>query len=300
MNPREQGFLLLTSQLGNPERKPLTPARLRTLAARAKNLQKPVLDRELTAGDLVTLGYDPDSAEKILSLLSEEELLQHYLFRGRRMDCVPVTRVSEGYPMAVRSRLGLDSPGCLWAKGDTALLAGPKIALVGSRELHPENEAFAYEVGKQAALQGVTLVSGNARGADRTAQNACLEWGGKVVSVVADELERCPLQRNVLYLSQDSFDAAFSVPRALSRNRIIHTLAEAVLVAQCTPYRGGTWDGTVKNLKNNWTPVFCLRDGSRATVELNQLGAQYAAMKDLTDLKKLMRSEKQIKMEGLV
>ena len=34
MNPRERGFLLLVSHLGNPERKVLTMAQLRNLAGR--------------------------------------------------------------------------------------------------------------------------------------------------------------------------------------------------------------------------------------------------------------------------
>ena len=34
MNAREEGFLLLSSTLGNPERKILTTAQLRTLATR--------------------------------------------------------------------------------------------------------------------------------------------------------------------------------------------------------------------------------------------------------------------------
>jgi DegV family protein with EDD domain len=54
------------------------------------------------------------------------------------------------------------------------ILKSPGISLVGSRDLNPINEEFAREAGKQAALQSYTLVSGNARGADKTAQNACL------------------------------------------------------------------------------------------------------------------------------
>ena len=40
--------------------------------------------------------------------------------------------------------------------------------------MRQENRTFAEEVGRQAALQGLTLVSGNARGADRAAQESCV------------------------------------------------------------------------------------------------------------------------------
>ena len=56
MNPRERGFLLLTSHLGNPERKPLTVAQFRNLAQRMAGASAPAQDRELTARDLVAMG----------------------------------------------------------------------------------------------------------------------------------------------------------------------------------------------------------------------------------------------------
>ena len=42
MNPRERGFLLLTSHLGDPERKVLTVAQLRSLALRMRDMEQPV------------------------------------------------------------------------------------------------------------------------------------------------------------------------------------------------------------------------------------------------------------------
>ena len=41
MTPREQGFLLLTSRLGDPERKPLTVAQFRTLAKQVQAMAAP-------------------------------------------------------------------------------------------------------------------------------------------------------------------------------------------------------------------------------------------------------------------
>lgn len=298
MNPRERGFLLLTSHLGNPERKVLTMAQLRNLAGRIQGMEPPEEERPLTVTDLEALGYGPEMAGRILALLEEEELLERYLLRGRRTDCIPVTRVSEHYPIIVRQRLGLDSPGCLWVKGDPALLEAPGIALVGSRELRPENGAFAREVGRQAAVQGLVLVSGNARGADRAAQDACLEAGGRVVSIVADELERCPLHSRITYVSEDGFDLGFSAQRALSRNRVIHALGRMVFVAQARLGRGGTWDGVTRNLRLNLSSVACFRDGSDAMQELEQMGAFLVGAEDLRDLSALVQSAQSITLPG--
>ena len=291
MTGPERGFLLLSSHLGNPERKPLTTAQLRTLADRMHHAPRLPEERELMASDLTVLGYRSDMALRILALLNEEDLLERYLTRGSRAGCIPITRVSRDYPVILRQRLGLDSPGCLWAKGDVSILNTPAIALVGSRELHDENRKFAEAVGYEAAVQGLTLVSGNARGADKAAQESCLAAGGRVISIVADSLAAHRERNNVLYISEDDFEAEFSAQRALSRNRVIHALGRMVFVAQSSLQQGGTWDGTVKNLRFGWSSVACFRDGSEASRQLEQMGAYLIDRDDLKDFGCLPESE---------
>lgn len=283
MNGPERGFALLTSHLGNPDRKVLTTAQFRTLASRVRQAASSGENRELTLEDLTALGYGKDFAARILQLLAEEDLLKHYICRGNRLGCSPVTRVTETYPALLRQRLGLDCPGILWAKGNLSLLNTPAIALVGSRELNPENRAFAEAVGSYAARQGLTLVSGNARGADRTAQDACLAAGGSVISIVADELWKAEPGENLLFLSEEDYDSPFTAQRALSRNRCIHALGRLVFVAQSGYRKGGTWDGTARNLQFGWSPVACFRDGSGASKELEQMGAYLICVEDLED-----------------
>lgn len=287
MNAREEGFLLLTSELGVPGRKTLTMPQLRTLAQRVSCANWENMDREMEASDLVALGYGWEMAQRILVLLEDKALLDYYCQRGRKLGCCPLSRISADYPEKLIQTLGLESPGCLWYKGDPELLKLPAVSLVGSRDLLPENRAFAREIGRQAALQGYVLVSGNARGADQTAQNACLEAGGKVISVVADALAEHSPKENVLYLSEDDFDAPFSAQRALSRNRVIHALGKYTFVAQCGYQQGGTWDGTVKNLRFGFSPVYCFADGSPAQHLLGEMGAQSIEMNQLTNFASL-------------
>ena len=289
MNPREQGFLLLTSQLGDPDRRPLTDAQLRLLTERMGFIHRNGEERPLCPEDLMVLGYGQEMANRIVSLMGDMESLRWYVQKGKSAHCVPLTRVSEGYPAILRQRLGGESTGCLWAKGNVELLGYRAISLVGSRDLSPDNEKFAAEVGAEAAQQGYVLVSGNARGADRTAQNACLENGGCVISVVADELETKTPDDRILYLSEDGFDLAFSAQRALHRNHVIHALGDKVLVAQATLHSGGTWDGTVRNLRFGWSPVYCYNDGSEATHTLVQMGAEPITMDQLGDFESLPR-----------
>lgn len=287
----------MTSHLGDPERKPLTVAQFRTLASRVRGSTMPADERDLTGDDLIALGYSKEMAQRIVELLSQQALLDYYLSKGHRSGCAPLTRADEEYPLRVRKCLGEDSPGSLWIKGDLSLLSGPCVSLVGSRELCNANKAFAAAVGRQAALQGYTLVSGNARGADRTAQEACLGAGGKVICVVADSLENQRPRDRVLYLSEDGFNCPFSSQRALSRNRIIHSMGCMTFVAQSSHHTGGTWDGTVKNLSSRWSPVFCYADGTKAVGELEMMGAVLINGEQLADFSKLPKEFADISIE---
>lgn len=296
MTASEQGILLMTSSLGDPTRKPLTVAQFRKLTQRVRNAVHIDEDRDLTPDDLIALGYGQEDALRIITLLSEKGRLQRYLEKARETDCLPVTRVSSHYPRLLRRRLALDTPGTLWAKGDLSLLSQPTISVVGSRDLNDENWQFAAEIGRQAALQGYVLVSGNARGADAIAQESCLAAGGKVIAIVPDALCAYSARENVLYLSADAYDMPFSSIRALYRNQLIHCMGEKVFVVQCSLGKGGTWSGTVHNLKHHYNDVFCFRDESEASRQLAQLGATLITQQELLDISSLESSYKQLSL----
>ena len=284
------GFLLLTSHLGNPERKPLTPAQLRTLSQRVLS-HGAFEPGELTEKELLSLGYAKPLSTRIFALLADTELLERYLQKAKIRKCIPIQRTDARYPVSVRKKLGLDSPGCLWAKGDLSLLDKPKISVVGSRKPKPESRTFAYEAGRQAARQGFVLVSGNAAGADQAAQQGCLDAGGQVISVVPDALHSYLETQNVLYLSEEDYDAPFSSQRALRRNRVIHTLGQLVLAVQSRAGIGGTWSGTAQNLQSRWTPVCVFHDGSEGEAALRGLGAEAVGVEALRNLSALCLRE---------
>ena len=108
---------------------------------------------------------------------------------------------------------------------------------------------------------------------------------------MADELSRQQPRERVLYLSEEDYDAPFTSQRALSRNRCIHALGQVVFVAQSDCNKGGTWNGTVRNLRCSWSPVVCFRDGSEAATELERLGAYLIGMDDLEDFSHLLENQ---------
>lgn len=270
MRAAEEGVLLLCCRLKDTQ-KPLTHAEYRDLARRMRTAPPQDGRQELTEHFLRTLGYDAAFSARILQLLARGGRLSEYLAAEPRITVL--TRVSEGFPERLR-RLGEKSPQTLFCLGDTALLRTRCIALVGSRRIAEKNRAFAARIGALCAKEGFTLVSGDAGGADRAAQEACRAAGGSVVCFVPDELCRREAQEGVLYCSTEGYDVPFSAARALERNRFIHALGEKTFVAQCTPDSGGTWQGTTENLRHHYSPVFVFDDKSAGAEALLARGAE--------------------------
>ncbi len=287
MTAAEEGLLLLCSRLGDPESKPLTMPQFRELGlrVRASGMSGDQL-RELQLPDLTALGYEEAEGARILGLLDRQPALHRYLAKGQEQNIHPITRISPLYPPRFRTCLQDAAPAVLFYRGDPALLDQPSVSVVGSRKLHPENEAFARTAGRLTAENGLILVSGGAAGADLAAQEACLEAGGSCVIFPADRLDRCIPHPNILYVSTDGYDIPFSAPRALFRNRLIHIKGGKVFAAQCTHGSGGTWQGCLENLKHGWSDLFVFDDGTPAMTALIEQGAtgitELLTLKDCT------------------
>lgn len=295
MTPREAGFLLLCSHLGNPARPVLTGPQLKTLTVRVRDASRPDdPDQTITPEMLTALGFRTDQAQRIVGLLQEQVLMEEYVRLAKQYGCYPVTLLTPGYPARVKNCLRERSPGCFWAMGDKEILKKPAIAIVGSRDPEPGAAEFALAAGAAAARAGYAVVSGNARGVDTLAQDACLANGGQVISIVADRLLDKEPRENVLYLSELDYDEPFSAARALSRNRIIHCMGQKTLVSQCRVGIGGTWRGTVDNLKHCFSPVFCFDDGSEGSRELENRGARLVQLWDLDRLELLEPNQQKL------
>lgn len=268
-------MLLLCAELGDGER-PLSMAQFRALSLRAQAHGRPqgTLSAELTARDLARLGYDAEEAAHILALLAREEALERDLAAAGRAGVIPLTRITAAYPPPLAARLQTACPPVLFAKGDPLLLRTRCVALVGSRALREPGRVFARRAGELAAVEGFTLVSGGAVGADSEAQEACLRAGGRVIVFTAGRLCDMPARENVLYLSEGGWQLPFSASRALSRNRLIHAMGEKTLVAQTDFGSGGTWNGTLDNLRHGWSPVFVHDDSSEGARALIARGAE--------------------------
>ena len=267
--------MLLCCALGDPLAGALSLSQARELSKRARAIGIGEDDplRDVTQKDVQKLGYSAFEAGHIVSLLRREQQLDGYLLAAEKAGVQVLTRLGGLFPRRLRDQLGPRCPAVLFCKGDLSLLQSRCISVVGSRQLEPPGAAFAAQAGKLAAAEGFTLCSGDAAGADRTAQSACLANGGNALIFPATELVYCPNTAHTLYAAEDGFELGFSAQRALSRNRLIHAMGEKTLVAQTGFGRGGTWSGSLDNLHHEYSPLFVHDDGSEGARALCARGA---------------------------
>jgi len=195
-------------------------------------------------------------------------------------------RSDEAYPQRLKQHLKRCAPPILYGAGDQSLLSKGGLAVVGSRHIDAEAEAFARAVGRSAAQSGMQLISGAARGVDETAMHGAFEEGGSVIGVMADSLLRAAVAgkyregiRNgqLVLISTYNPEAGFNVGNAMGRNKYIYALADFAVVVSSDYQEGGTWAGADEELRReSGRPVF-VRTGAgvpRGNTELLRRGAK--------------------------
>jgi predicted Rossmann fold nucleotide-binding protein DprA/Smf involved in DNA uptake len=195
-------------------------------------------------------------------------------------------RSDEAYPQRLKQHLKRCAPPILYGAGDRALLSKGGLAVVGSRHIDAEAEAFARAVGRSAAQSGMQLISGAARGVDETAMHSAFEEGGSVIGVMADSLLRAAVSGKyrdgirsgqLVLISPYNPEAGFNVGNAMGRNKYVYALADFAVVVSSDYQEGGTWAGAEEELRREGgRPVF-VRTGAgvpRGNTELLRKGAK--------------------------
>jgi DNA processing protein len=122
------------------------------------------------------------------------------------------------------------------------------ISIVGTRRADEEALDFAYHLGRQAALQGVVVISGGAVGVDRAAHEGAIDGGGRTVVVLPTGLDSpYPAANHELFeraidtgclLTEVEDGASAQRGRFLTRNRLVAALGDSLVVVQA-PVRSG-------------------------------------------------------------
>ncbi len=236
----------------------------------SSRLKHPAALQGLAADELeAAFGIPTPDATRIAGLLGRAGRLALELEGLFSKGMWAITRVDESYPARLRNTLKHQAPSVLFGAGEMRLAQNGGVAVVGSRNIDPTGVAFTQAIGRKAAAEKLTVISGGAKGSDRLAMGAALETGGTAVGVLADSLERTVRQPDLRQMLLDGRlalltpyvpTAGFTVGGAMGRNKLIYGLADFAVVVSSDYLTGGTWAGATEALKAGWCPVFA-RDG---------------------------------------
>jgi len=286
-----QAVLLLTTYFGKPMRnepKPLSPTEWGRLALWLKDheILPETLLRQDPADVLAGWVDRTITPGRIRGLLDRAGALGLAAEKWERAGLWVLTRADPAYPARLKKRLKADSPPVLFGCGKRGLLSLGGIAIVGSRHPSEQDLSFTSRLGGEVAKQGLSVVSGGARGVDEAAMLGALEREGTAVGVLSDSLLRVAtsakyrkalMAKDLVLVSPFNPDAGFDVGNAMARNKYIYCLADAAVVIAASREQGGTWNGAVENLKKGWVPLWVKshQDSASGNPELVKRGAQW-------------------------
>ena len=191
----------------------------------------------------------------------------------------------ERYPPLLREIH--DAPVLLFARGDTALLLEPQLAVVGSRRASSAGLRLTQDLCGEVTRAGLHICSGLALGIDGAAHRGALAAGGKSVAVMATGIDTVYPQRHrtlATELEQAGCLVTEFPPGARPlrhhfprRNRIISGMSLGVLVVEAALPSGSLI--TAGTALEQGREVFALpwsmlHDGGRGCLQLLRDGAK--------------------------
>jgi DNA processing protein len=216
---------------------------------------------------------NPDAVQK-LEQAQEKLAAQAFLVEQLADASISLlTLFDNEYPRVLKSTLKRNqTPPLLFYMGDVNILRRQTIAIIGSRHAGERGLAFTRCVAHALAGQGVNVISGNARGVDRSAYEGAISADGYTTVVLPHGIRtvsRVKMREllpkiqagKVFVCSQFHPDAPWMVHRAMERNKVVTGLAQIVIVAE-SDSKGGTWDGANGALEQKRPLYVCQMDDS--------------------------------------
>ncbi len=258
-----------------------------------------LIDREKVSDILKTLEKHQFDQERLRRLLGRGMQLGLALEHWQQRSIQVISRADDMYPHRLKRTLQHQAPALFYVCGDIALLQGGGLAVVGSRHVDVDLLDYTRNVGEIAASADCTIVSGAAKGIDQAAMQGAAAAGGRVIGVVANNLEATVmrnrgdiLQGRLLLCSPFDPAVRFEVWRAMDRNKLIYALSDIALVVESDLEKGGTWQGAVEQIqKLKVVPVYTRTSGpdSRGLEALRRLGAHsWPEFDDEMDLRRFI------------
>lgn len=176
----------------------------------------------------------------------DAKLLEKYEKYILKNDIKIINISDDNYPVKLKNIYA--PPITIFAKGDISLLNSKSIAIVGSREPSKYGIYVAEKFSKELSKEGITIVSGLARGIDTFAHVGALSSFGKTIAVLGSGIDVVYPKENAKYYREISEKGLIiseyivgTAPESKNfpqRNRIISGLSDGVLVVEARKNSG--------------------------------------------------------------
>lgn len=162
---------------------------------------------------------------------------------------------SENYPRLLLQRMDDSAPPLLYCRGYLQLLQSSGVSIVGARNASQQSLALTARLAAQLADNGLNVISGYAKGIDTAAHVGALKAGGTTTAVLSSgifdlavkrEFEGIEWKKNMLAISQFQPDEKWSARNAMTRNKLVCALSNAMVVIEAGDERDeqGRMSGT--------------------------------------------------------
>lgn len=254
---------------------------------------------------LTSAGLPPKVVETCLQMRKSVNL-EEVWSRIEEQGIQVLIREDEAYPRHLQE---IDQPPpVLYVRGEVLPEDDFAVAVVGTRRVTPYGRQVAAELAAFLGANGITVVSGLARGVDAIAHDATMKAGGRTIAVLGSGVDRIyPPEHERLagqIVSRGALlsDYAPGTPPDSTnfppRNRIISGLALATVVIEAGESSGALITATfaVEQGREVFAvPGSILAPQSKGTNRLIQLGAHpLLEMQDVLEVLKLHQVQEQV------
>ena len=223
---------------------------------------------------MCSMGINSEVAGNIYESNEKALALQEQLFRNE----VDMRWIGDDdYPTGLRKLDMTNIPAVLFYKGNYSLLKNKCVGFTGSRKVSDSGIRITDSSARQLSADGISVVSGYAKGVDITAHRAALQTGGNTIFVIVEgilknkikgEVKELLNDRNHLFISQFLPNLTWNASNAMRRNNTIIGLADAMILIE-SGLDGGTFNAGEQSLKNK-KPLFVVEYGvSKPTAKGN-------------------------------
>jgi predicted Rossmann fold nucleotide-binding protein DprA/Smf involved in DNA uptake len=269
MNNNSTVIVLLCSHLcANENLKPFSPSEWSVFACNLLACRHQPHDLLSFSNDdfQSKLNLTPSEALRIKRLLDRNGSITFAIEKYANMGINILTRADDEYPQMLKAGLGKSCPPIFYYAGNPTIASYKCIGFVGSRDICEDDDYFTAISVTKANKKGYSIVSGGAKGVDKTSATSSILNGSNCVEYISDSLIskikskdtlKAIINNQLLIMTAVTPESRFSVGVAMMRNKFIYAQSEGTVIVKSDYKKGGTWAGAVENLKLNLSTSLC-------------------------------------------